>query len=84
MGADGIDSVAADGVITLDDEVRGISFKTLHQASVPFWMAGKPSGRCDGVAQFVFCASSTAATACTGWDEVAHHRIQGSEGNSRD
>ena len=40
VGADGIDAVAADGVSTFNNQIGGITFEALNQASVAFWVAG--------------------------------------------
>ena len=50
VGADGIDSVTADGVSTFNNQVSGITFEALNQAAVAFWMAGEPSTGGDGIA----------------------------------
>merc|ERR1712100_528813 len=84
VGADGVDAVAADGVLAFDDQIGGITLEALYKAAIAFGVTGEPTAGCDGIAQLIFGTGSTAAAGGLGGNEVVRHRIKGSQGDTSD
>ena len=66
MGADGIDAVAADGVIAFDDQISGVTFETLNKAAVAAGMVAQPATGGDRIAQLILGRGAATATSSPG------------------
>ena len=79
VGADGIDAVAADGVIAFDDQISGVTFETLNKAAVAAGVVAQPTTGGDRITQLILGRGAATATSSPGGDEVIHHRIESAE-----